>query len=132
MDNVDLSTKLTMVEYFAGAKNVAKAFDAEPSHRVATFELKDSPAMDINSAPGLAFLVTCMSWGWKPRLALSLALRSAPGALHVMAPVCSSWTRISRGTSWRTKMNYMGDLSSKWVVDANSMVSRLGHIEYTL
>lgn len=55
-----MSTRFTMVEYFAGAKNVARAFDKDPCHRVATFELRDSPSMDINSAPGLAFLVDSM------------------------------------------------------------------------
>ena len=47
----------TMVEYFSGQGNVSKMFKQDPSHRVASFELKDSPAMDINSCSGLAYLV---------------------------------------------------------------------------
>lgn len=53
-----------------------------------------------------------------------MAAQSAAGALHIFAPVCASWTRISRGTSWRTFINPFGDLSSGWVRDANLMVSR--------
>ncbi|CAK8999741.1 unnamed protein product, partial [Durusdinium trenchii] len=67
--------------------------------------------MDINSSAGLA-------------LAILLVLQSSPGALHLMAPVCGSWTRISRGTSWRSCMNCFGDLSKEWITGANQMISR--------
>ena len=43
-----------------------------------------------------------------------------------MAPVCSSWTRISRGTSWRTAVNVFGNLNAEFVVLANLMISRWG------
>jgi len=55
-----------------------------------------------------------------------MAVQSAVAALQLFAPVCSSWTRISRGTSWRTFINVFGDLSSSWVRDANTMLSRPG------
>ena len=58
------------------------------------------------------------------RLAILMAAQSCPGALHVYAPVCSSWTRISRGTSWRSSINVFGDLTSAWVRSANLMLSR--------
>jgi hypothetical protein len=60
------------------------------------------------------------------RLAILMAVQSAVAALQLFAPVCSSWTRISRGTSWRTFINVFGDLSSSWVRDANTMLSRPG------
>ena len=41
-----------------------------------------------------------------------------------MAPVCSSWTRISRGTSWRSSINPFGDLNKESVTQANLMISR--------
>lgn len=63
----------------------------------------------------------------KFRLAILMVLQSSAGALHLYAPVCSSWTRISRGTSWRTCINAFGDLTSCWVRSANQMVSRRGH-----
>ena len=62
----------------------------------------------------------------KMRLAIMMAVQSAVAALQLFAPVCSSWTRISRGTSWRTSINVFGDLSSSWVRDANTMLSRPG------
>ena len=62
----------------------------------------------------------------KMRLAILMAVQSAVAALQLFAPVCSSWTRISRGTSWRTFINVFGDLSSSWVRDANTMLSRPG------
>ena len=46
----------TMVEYFSGKGNVSGMFKKDPIHRVATFELKDSKAMDMNSSAGFAFL----------------------------------------------------------------------------
>jgi hypothetical protein len=46
----------TMVEYFSGKGNVAGMFKKDPNHRVATFELKDSKAMDMNSSAGFALL----------------------------------------------------------------------------
>lgn len=61
-----------------------------------------------------------------------MAAQSCAGALHLFAPVCSSWTRISRGTSWRTFINPFGDLSSSWVRDANLMMSRPAKERYVL
>ena len=45
-----------MVEYFAGKANVSKTFQADPAHRSASFELRDSRSMDFNSPAGFAFL----------------------------------------------------------------------------
>ena len=49
--------KYTMVEYFSGTGNVSKMFKESRQEGVASFELRDSPSMDINSACGLSFLV---------------------------------------------------------------------------
>ena len=49
---------------------------------------------------------------------------SGPGSLLLLAPPCSSWTRVSRGTTMRTKMNPMG-LSYPFVIDGNLTMSRL-------
>ncbi|CAK9114626.1 unnamed protein product, partial [Durusdinium trenchii] len=47
-----------------------------------------------------------------------------PGTLLLRAPPCSSWTRVSRGTTWRTMLNPMG-LSYAFVESANLTISRL-------
>ena len=39
------------------------------------------------------------------------------------APPCSSWTRVSRGTTWRTRMNPMG-LCYDFVAAGNLVISR--------
>lgn len=49
---MDDSMNYTMLEYFAGAGEVTKCFREDPKHRVASFELDDSPAMDFMSASG--------------------------------------------------------------------------------
>lgn len=40
------------------------------------------------------------------------------------APLCSSWTRVSRGTSKRTRLNPLG-LDFRFVTDANLTIARL-------
>lgn len=47
-----------MLEYFSGAGNVSKIFREKGGHQVGTFELRDSPSMDMMSAAGFAPLVT--------------------------------------------------------------------------
>ena len=129
----------TMVEFFSGKANVAGCFRNDPKHKVATFEKEDSPSMDFLSQGGFALLSSTTNLDncrhglnspigipVVPRLALVLLLKSAPGAVHLFAPVCSSWTRVSRGTSARTCLNWFGDLSLEWVTSSNTMISRQG------
>ena len=121
-----LDPRYTMLEYFSGAGKVSQVFRETGRHQVGTFELRDSRSMDMMSPAGLAHLVKLLK-GCKtplPRLAVMMALQSYPGALHLYAPVCSSWTMISRGTSWRTPINVFGDLTKPWVQGANAMLSR--------
>lgn len=76
--------------------------------------------------PALRFLVK--SFRYNPRyqrLALTLALSTIPGGLHVYAPVCASWTRISRGTSLRSHVSPLGNCDSTFVVGGNFMIARL-------
>ena len=58
------------------------------------------------------------------RVALALALRTLPLGLHIYAPDCSSWTRISRGSSLRNSLCAIGDLDKGWVRRANCMIAR--------
>ena len=59
--NVNLDPRFTMVEYFAGKKHVSGVFRDDPSHRVASFELKDSPSMDFLSCGGFMYLISTLS-----------------------------------------------------------------------
>ena len=149
--NVDLNPKYTMVEYFAGKAHVSNVFNNSPGHRVASYEINDSRSMDFLSAPGFVFLISIMQvthvndmhqgyWVWIShtipsstpfavlRLAIVLALQSCAGALHLMAPVCGSWTRISRGSSLRSSINCFGDMTREFVATANCMISRPIHL----
>ena len=46
-----------------------------------------------------------------------------PGALLILAPPCSSWTRVSRGTTMRSRLNPLG-LQYNFVLDGNLCISR--------
>lgn len=58
------------------------------------------------------------------RCALLLALRTLPLGLMIFAPDCSSWTRISRGTSCRNSLNIFGRVDLQWVQRGTMMISR--------
>lgn len=53
-----------------------------------------------------------------------MVLAMAPNALLLLAPECSSWTVVSRGTSLRTMINFWGDMSTEFVRKGNLMMSR--------
>ena len=46
-----------------------------------------------------------------------------PGALLILAPPCSSWTRVSRGTTMRSRLNPLG-LTYQFVLDGNLTIAR--------
>ena len=48
---------------------------------------------------------------------------AGPGALLLLAPPCSSWTRVSRGTTMRTKLNPLG-LDYQFVKEGNLTIAR--------
>ena len=60
----------------------------------------------------------------QPRLAIYLVLRLVPGGILSMGPDCSSWTVVSRGTSWRSFVNFAGNESLQWIRDNNLTISR--------
>ena len=53
-----------------------------------------------------------------------LALRTIPGGMHIYAPDCSSWTRISRGTSLRNALCTLGRLDLQWVRNGSHMIAK--------
>ena len=58
------------------------------------------------------------------RTAIQMILCLMPMGLVLMGPDCSSWTVISRGTSWRPPHNFWGNLTLPWIQQANLMISR--------
>lgn len=59
-----------------------------------------------------------------PRTAIYLVACLAPLGLLLLGPDCSSWTLVSRGSSWRSVMNPNGRLGSDWIRNSNLMISR--------
>lgn len=122
-----------LVEYFSGKGRVSRVF-RKAKKNGGQLRTENISGYGLQFAGRLSVSVAALapSYCWKTsrnnllhlRLALLLAMKSVPGCLHLCAPVCSSWTRISRGTSWRTAINVFGDLTSEWVVGANLMISR--------
>lgn len=55
---------------------------------------------------------------------MAMVMAMGPNALLVLAPECSSWTVVSRGTSKRSVVNFWGDMSTAFVRRANLMMSR--------
>lgn len=60
---------------------------------------------------------------------MMVVLQEAPNALNLVAPDCSSFTVVSRGTSMRTPINPLGRDGIAFVHSANGSVSRLGLIK---
>jgi len=73
-------------------------------------------------------ILKCETWNMVSPIgfahALTLLHRLRPGSLVHLAPVCSSWTWMNRGTSKRSKERPLGDESLAYIQDANRMVSR--------
>ena len=61
----------------------------------------------------------------KQRLAIYTVLRMRAQGVVLLAPVCSSWSSMSRASSGRRWWNPDGFTGVTWVRDANVMVSRV-------
>ena len=108
---IDTASSLGFVEFFAGKAEVTRAM--QRSGRCAfAYELNNDPLwQNMNSAEGFLH-------------ALSLVLRLPPGGGVLMAPVCSSWVFMSRGSTGRCLSNPLGWQDRPSVKDGNLMVSR--------
>ena len=103
---------VTLLETFAGKKNVSKAFK-ERGHFVQTFEINDDPLLqDILSALGYLNLIVG-------------GLRTKQGGANVNGPVCSSWVFLSRSTTQRSLLCPLGNPRVRCVAQGNEMVARL-------
>eukprot|EP00438_Fugacium_kawagutii_P030697 Skav213051 [mRNA] locus=scaffold364:34927:36864:+ [translate_table: standard] len=113
-----LHQHLDAVEYFAGQQAVTSAW-AVNGYRVAPFEIKLDPSMDIMTAQGFC-------------LALLMALSVKDGGFAMIATVCSSWVFVNRATSGRKLWRPLGNQRLKCVKMANVMVSRMALIVWLL
>ena len=96
----------------AGLAKVTNAF-RNSGVKVAPYEIKSDPVgMDILGDMGFCN-------------AILLALQSAPGSFCMLAPVCSTWVFLNRGTSRRCRARPLGDTRVVSVRQANIMVSRV-------
>lgn len=109
---VDLTADAYMTEYFAGAREVTKAF-LKAGLAAVSYEIKDDPVMQDY----------CSNIGWLH--ALHLGLKTKRGACSLSAPVCSSWVKINVGTSGRSKTRPLGNAQYPSVATANRMMSRV-------
>ncbi|CAK9081515.1 Uncharacterized protein SCF082_LOCUS38788 [Durusdinium trenchii] len=57
-------------------------------------------------------------------LSLHTILNEVPDGANLLAPVCGSWSAVSRGSTWRTFVNPMGQQAFHAVSSGNRMVSR--------
>lgn len=108
----DTSTKYELVELFAGKGFVGREWRSA-GRAVGQFDWDYCPAgMNFTGNGGFA-------------TAIQMILCLMPMGLVLMGPDCSSWTVISRGTSWRPPHNFWGNLTLPWIQQANLMISRL-------
>ena len=126
--------KYDMIEFFSGDGNAARAF-REDGKQAATFEFQDDPrTQDFMSAAGFAQLgtrqcvslcaVTIVQMSMHLRLAIHLVLSAVPNGLMLLAPECGSWTVISRGSTWRSVVNWHGMPGVQAVAKGNMMMAR--------
>lgn len=69
----------------------------------------------------MIFMIVPLEWYFLPT---ACCLCTGPGSLIILAPPCSSWTRVSRGTTMRSRLNPTG-LDYTFVAEANLTISRL-------
>ena len=120
---VDGASPLDCVEYFAGVQSIVRAFQKYKFNAVAYEITLNDIYFDINSCQG--FIV-----------ALSLAMRLTPGTYAHLAPVCSTWIWLSRGSTKRKVWDILGQAvtagGGSSVADANKMISRVCIIVWIL
>ena len=75
------------------------------------YEIKKDPTCNMVSTHGFMH-------------ALILVKRLRPNSLIHMAPVCSSWTWMNRGTNKRSRESPLGDTRLQYIREANVMVAR--------
>ncbi|CAK9085109.1 unnamed protein product [Durusdinium trenchii] len=104
-------TPLDHAELFAGKMAVSLA-EMEESRRCASLDLEyGGECMDFMTNKGFVHAVYTV-------------LRLSPGSSLTLAPVCSTWVWMSRGSTKRSKALPLGDDSAPSVALGNTMVAR--------
>ena len=119
VDTSNNKTKsLDFVEFFSGDAEVSKAFRRRGKAGV-SFDIRHTHEMDM---------VT--SLGFSHGMQLGLLIR--PGGFCLLAPVCSTWVPMSRGSTGRTMSRPLGNPGQACATTANIMVARCVLIVLTL
>ena len=103
---------LDALEYFAGCAVVTAALRARKYVTLPLDIVINKWLHNMSEPEGFAY-------------SLWAATQAIPGALCMLAPVCSSWVWVCRSSSGRRKNNPMGNLALPWVREANQQVSRV-------
>ena len=98
------------VELFSGDSNVSYALKLA-GFAGSSMDLRFSTAFDLLSDSGMC-------------LAIIAILKLLPESLAIFAPVCSSFSAMSRHTSERTACKPLGDELKVWVADSNILAGR--------
>ncbi len=107
-----IDRSLHCVEFFAGRAAVAQAFRRASLSSFA-YDIKlETMSHDILHPQGFIE-------------ALRLCLALVPGGLAHLAPVCSTWVWMSRGSTGRTLATPLGSPQSRPVAEGNRMVARV-------
>ncbi|CAE7244498.1 unnamed protein product [Symbiodinium sp. CCMP2592] len=104
-------------ELFAGEMAITRA-ELEAGRRAVAFDVRyDSLFMNFNGDCGYCH-------------AIYQVLRLIPGGGLMIAPVCSSWIFMSRGSTKRSKYNARGNPSAPSVQQGNLMAARTAILLY--
>ena len=106
---VDTKQTLDHVEFFAGFANVTREFK-DAGYVALSYEVTQGRVYQ-NLLTDAGFLAAC-----------AYVLKLKPGGSLLLAPVCSSWVTINRGTSLRSPSNPLGNTDLQYIRDANQMV----------
>ena len=152
--STEVAPKFHLVEIFSGVGEIARVYRRAGLAAAEYDFIHSNDAMNFFTAAGYAFLALPLVLIYlnvlqpynpkapenqsrkptrnpgptpklMPRLAIHTTMCLLPFGLLVAGPDCSSWTVVSRGTSWRTPVNPGGHLSLEWVRNNNLAVSRL-------
>ena len=102
-------------------------------------DLSYGDCMNFDGSACFALFGSCLCMLWmlhvcllkiclETRLCIYLILNQVPGACNLLAPVCGSWSIVSRGSTLRRYVNPMGCQAYPSVSGGNRMVSRLDRV----
>lgn len=109
-ENLSFDGSLDFFELFAGQAEVTKCW-RDHGFRCCNIDLEYAECMDFERR-------SCFA------LCLWAILNQAPDGVNLLAPVCGSWSTVSRGSTLRTFINPMGHQQFSSVGFGNRMTSK--------